>query len=519
MLARRCDRRLLMLTLWTLVAGAAVLAADPPASQPAADLLKWVDQACEEGRFAEAEKKLRDNLTGPDGKEIADFAVALETLRRIRMDFALTPEQMLEKTRREIPDVKPADLDRWRQEGVLQSRTIDDKVWYFVREPSNLYRFSKEANSRRQSQTSTRPALPPSTPEDRAGFVLTDDLAKMVALAEQSESEMIYPIKHLVTYTLRVKKDHPLVKKGAKVRCWIPYPQEYRQQDQVALVSSRPPAVRVGRFSRPQRSVYFEQVIDDPTRPVEFSATMTFTTSVYYPRLDPADAQPATTSDRAFRESLAERPPHIVFTRQLTEAVRAAVGDETNPLLKARKIFLWVCENISYCSELEYSTIPNLTAKALTTRRGDCGVQAMLFITMCRAAGIPARWQSGWETLPGDWNMHDWAEFYVDPWGWLPADPSYGIKTHDDPRVREFYFGHLDGYRMIVNRDWGQPFDPPKTSYRSEPVDFQRGEIEIDGRNLYFDEWDWTFDVKTVTPDDILPPAATPPAGGPTKTP
>jgi hypothetical protein len=29
---------------------------------------------------------------------------------------------------------------------------------------------------------------------------------------------------------------------------------------------------------------------------------------------------------------------------------------------------------------------------------------------------------------------------------------------------------------------------------RSEPADFQRGEVEIDGRNLYFDEW--SYDIK-----------------------
>ena len=65
----------------------------------------------------------------------------------------------------------------------------------------------------------------------------------------------------------------------------------------------------------------------------------------------------------------------------------------------------------------------------------------MVFVTLCRAAGVPARWQSGWQTKPGDWNMHDWSEFYVEPWGWLPADASYGTRESDDPRVRDFLCG------------------------------------------------------------------------------
>ena len=87
--------------------------------------------------------------------------------------------------------------------------------------------------------------------------------------------------------------------------------------------------------------------------------------------------------------------------------------------------------------------------------------------------------------------MHDWAEVYVSPWGWLPVDVSYGLQESADPKIREFYFGHLDSYRLIVSLDYGWPLDPSKKYLRSEPADFQRGEVEIDGRNLYFDEWEW----------------------------
>ena len=44
---------------------------------------------------------------------------------------------------------------------------------------------------------------------------------------------------------------------------------------------------------------------------------------------------------------------------------------------------------------------------------------------------------------------------------------------------------------MIVNLDYGRQLEPPKESLRSEPADFQRGEVEIDGKNLYFGDWDY----------------------------
>jgi len=40
-----------------------------------------------------------------------------------------------------------------------------------------------------------------------------------------------------------------------------------------------------------------------------------------------------------------------------------------------------------------------------------------------------------------------------------------------------------------VNLDWGRELCPPFPGLRSEPADFQRGEVAVDGRPLYFDSW------------------------------
>ena len=281
------------------------------------------------------------------------------------------------------------------------------------------------------------------------------------------------------------------------MRAWLPFPQEYRQQRDVRLVSSVPAGAIMSPNGSPHRSVFFEQTVNDVGDPPKFQVDFEFITSAYCPKLDPAKVRPYDVNSALYRQYTAERPPHIVFTPEVTRLAREIVGDETNPLERARRVFRWVSANIPWCAEMEYGIIPNLSAKGLAARRGDCGVQGMSFITLCRAVGVPARWQSGWQTKPGDWNMHDWSEIYIEPWGWLPADASYGTREHTDPRVRDFYCGHIDPYRLIVNLDYGQSFQPPKTSYRSEPTDFQRGEIEIDGHNLYFDERDYQFEVKT----------------------
>jgi hypothetical protein len=49
---------------------------------------------------------------------------------------------------------------------------------------------------------------------------------------------------------------------------------------------------------------------------------------------------------------------------------------------------------------------------------------------------------------------------------------------------------------MIVNDDIAAKFQARKKYFRSEPYDFQRGELEWRGGNIYFDKWDYHIDVE-----------------------
>ncbi len=441
----------------------------------------------EQGAFTEAEQQLRTQIPDVDAPVTSEAAIQLEILRRIRHDFSLTADEVLQQIRQSIPDATQADVERWRDAGDLQARWIDGRACYFRRAVSNLFRFNDEARQRRQTVAAT-------ASDD---FDLDQLIEKLVEQATAADGPQLYPVRHNIRYSLAVHAGHPRLSMGAKVRAWLPFPQTYRQQRDVRLIRSDPPHVLIASTDAPQRTIYFEETVSDPAKPPQFEVEFEFVTSAYCPQLDAAAVQPYDKSGKVYQEFTAERTPHIVFTPEVRRLAREIVGTETNPLEQTLLIFRWVSEHVPWCAEMEYSTIPSLSAKGLQARRGDCGVQGLTFITLCRAAGIPARWQSGWQTKPGDWNMHDWSEFYVEPWGWLPADASYGVRDHDDPRVRDFLCGHLDPYRLIVNLDYGRPLQPAKLSFRSEPNDFQRGEIEIDGHNLYFDEWDWKFQVNT----------------------
>ena len=407
------------------------------------------------GEFTKAIKFLDSN----NSADVRAGDELREVIERIRLAYTTDADAMLAKVKKAIPDVTADDVERWRKAGQLQARTIDGQVLYFDREPANLFRFCDEAKSRRKPPAESKKAV----------WKLEDHLTRVIAAAKDASSPEVVPIKQRITYRLTVPANAPGFKPGALVRVWLPFPQEYRQQQDIKLISTSPKYDILAESSQgdpptkgaAQRTLYFEQRVQDPPKPLTFEDVFEFTTSAYYPSLDDAKAKPLP-ADYA-EGDLGERPPHIRFTPDVKETVARIVGNETNPLAKARRIFHYVSDNVAYCSEEEYSTIASLSTKALSSRKGDCGIHAMTFITLCRAAGIPARWQSGWETLRVGHDMHDWCEFYVAPWGWLPCDPTcppYGLQKSDDPAIRDFYFGHLDSYRLIVNRDFGRDLVP-----------------------------------------------------------
>ena len=173
------------------------------------------------------------------------------------------------------------------------------------------------------------------------------------------------------------------------------------------------------------------------------------------------------------------------------------VKDETNNLIKAKLIYEYITTHITYSFVRNYYTIPNIPEYAALGGKGDCGVQALLFITLCRCVGIPACWQAGLYVTPQDIGNHDWARFYIAPYGWLYADCSFGGSAYrnGDQERWQYYFGHLDPFRMPANSEYQYDLYPPKQFIRQDPYDNQTGEAEFEDRGLYLDEYDLHLEV------------------------
>ncbi len=283
-------------------------------------------------------------------------------------------------------------------------------------------------------------------------------------------------------------------KETVTVRAWLPFPAACDAQSDIVLLDARPTAYTcVAPENAPARSVYWEIETAENT---DFALEYAYTQTARYVKLpEPSNGthdaylrnEAGASKDMSmFAEYLAEQAPHGQFTPYLRAIVTELTENITAPLERARAIYDYITLNVHYRYMPPYFMLENIAENCALSRRGDCGVMAICFITMCRIAGIPAHWESGLMVSPDAVGCHDWARFYIAPYGWLYADCSYGSSAarEEAEARRTHYFGNLDPYRMVANHTFFAPLTPEKQGWRADPCDNQCGEIELDGVGL-----------------------------------
>lgn len=137
----------------------------------------------------------------------------------------------------------------------------------------------------------------------------------------------------------------------------------------------------------------------------------------------------------------------------IQKAVIEAIGNETNPYWIARKIYNYLITNMYYEMSGGWNTAPTVLARG----NGSCSEYSFVYISMCRAAGLPARYvgsivQRG-QLVSMDDVFHRWVEVYLPNYGWIPVDPSGG--DQNSPAAQAKYFGHLGNYFLITTQSGG----------------------------------------------------------------
>lgn len=426
------------------------------------------------GNIEEAVRLIDERMKGDIPEALRGcYIVQRELMLRLPRDYPFSYDEAFGKLKKAIPDFTEGEFKALRDTGRIDWIFINGEQRYFLRFFETLMK-TDDAMAKRASVSDTGTSQGEDEPEEKGENKLDRSMRIM-----KSEGKFAARIK--IRASVRIK-DESFVP-GARVRVHIPIPAACMQQSEIELVSFSGKPAYIAPEDAPQRTVYFEETMKENH---EFFVEYSYVNSAPY-----CDASKVVPSKEQPDFFLEEQNPHIVFTPYIKALVEELTKGLDDPLSKARAFYDFITTNVKYSYMRQYFGLESIAENCLRNFKGDCGVQALAFITLCRAAGIPARWQSGLYAAPFDVGAHDWAQFYIAPYGWLFADPSFGgsaFRSGNEER-RKHYFGNLDPYRMIANSEFQHPLDPEKAQWRMDPYDNQTGEIEYADRGLRAEEY------------------------------
>jgi len=137
----------------------------------------------------------------------------------------------------------------------------------------------------------------------------------------------------------------------------------------------------------------------------------------------------------------------------IQNTVKEVVGDENNPYWIMRKLHQYLIGHLYYNMDGAWDTAPTV----LKNGHGSCSEYTFVFISLCRAAGLPARYVgSTWdrkELRYMDDVYHRWVEVYLPNYGWIPTDPTHGDR--DNPRDQAFPIGYVKNSALITTQSGG----------------------------------------------------------------
>jgi transglutaminase-like putative cysteine protease len=312
------------------------------------------------------------------------------------------------------------------------------------------------------------------------GFAFTIALAVLGA-AFSLRSQMNAPVRNFeFTYLTRI----PALPLGAKtLRTWIPLPQSdpYQTISDLKIESPFPYA----KHSDPEYGnayIYLQIPAGQVSSLAEVRMSFQVHREEHRVELDahPASA-PWAGADPPGLQRFLQPDRRVPLEGVIAEVAAQETRGIQDPLGKARAIYDYVVATMRY--DKSGSGWGNGDAIwACTSKRGNCTDFHSLLIGMMRTAGIPARFEIGFP-LPTDRHdgsiagYHCWAQFYVEPYGWIPVDASEAWKH---PENKNYFFGAHDDNRLqfTVGRDIR--LDPPQ---QGDPLNyFIYPYAELDGK-------------------------------------
>lgn len=266
---------------------------------------------------------------------------------------------------KEIPDFTKAELDALRDRGAID--------WIYINGKTTYSRTFYDTLLGVYPDIATRAGKPPKDKSDRVEF-LRQNVRDM-----KKDGDALWSIQLRAQFRLHDDVFRP----GEELTVHLPVPKNAMNMRDIEILATSHPIYKLADENAPARTVSFRGKFEkNETFWVEYK----YLSYVKYNNLESAQVsaeQPTFDTEELY--------PHIRFTPLIRALCKELSGDEKNPLLLARSFYDYCTKVGTYSYVREYFTLPGSIPDYYGAGlHGDCGVQALLFITLCRCAGIPA---------------------------------------------------------------------------------------------------------------------------------
>lgn len=419
----------------------------------------------------------------------SDSAAAIQN--RIRSDFSMSPEEARDAINKKYGLKLTTDSIReYGRRHYIEIMNVDGKERVFHKSVRNL--------------ALLHPAMNGNNPP-RGARASEMRIAYVDSILNACDKGHGPGAGHRIRYRFAIDVPYNEALDGDTLRVWMPYPMQTERQHNIRTISMSPQG-SLTPTNTGHNSIYFSAPVEKG-KDAHFEYVVEYDTYGQYfnPEYILKNLRPYDKSSDLYKRYTAPEAPHIIHDSGLAHKI---VGNETNPYRQSEMVYDYIINRYPWAGAREYSTIPCIPQYVIDEKHGDCGQVSLLYISLMRSLGVPARWESGWMLHPDEVNLHDWAEVYFEGVGWVPVDTSFGRYTAaKDPRARKFYSTGMDAWRLAANKTVSGPFNPAKKYVRSETVDAQLGEVETSRGNLFYPAWKRKFTVLSTEVLDAPLPA------------
>lgn len=225
-----------------------------------------------------------------------------------------------------------------------------------------------------------------------------------------------------VTWRLRARVTYRnTAPQAATVKVEMPLPQSREPWQEVELLSTAPAGAEPATDEAGNRLSVFtlRDVPPGGTATCEV-VTRVRRTGVAFD----ADARRAAPPGPALARFLKAEERILADDPLLRQTAGALVEGEPNPYYRLLTLYDFV-----RTLEFQLTRRAQDDRESLQRRVVQCADAAGLLVSLCRSVGIPARYVAGVYLRPEEpatTTTHAWTEAWVEPFGWLPLDPTMG---------------------------------------------------------------------------------------------